>query len=112
VQGVNITNYKGTNSIVLLGVVDHDYCFRYIDVGSYGRNADGGVFQCSNLYPLLENDSLLPEGGVLVGDDAFPLKAPAGLFGGGGNWHACKTKIFVLLALPATGGSVANWLLQ
>ena len=26
------------------------------------------------MYPLLENDSLLPKGGVLVGDDAFPLK--------------------------------------
>lgn len=72
--GSEYYNYKGTNSIVLLGVVDHNYCFRYIDVGSYGRNADGGVFQYCDLYPLLENDSLLPKGGVLVGDDAFPLK--------------------------------------
>lgn len=38
-------NYKGTNSIVLMGVVDNNYCFRYEYVGSYGRNADCGVIQ-------------------------------------------------------------------
>ncbi|CAH1970967.1 unnamed protein product [Acanthoscelides obtectus] len=54
--------------------MDHDYCFKYVDIGSYGRNFDGGVFQASSLYPVLENRSLLPEGGLLVGDDAFPLK--------------------------------------
>jgi hypothetical protein len=45
-----------------------------VDIGSYGRNSDGGVFQRSSVYPLLENESLLPKGGILVGDDAFPLK--------------------------------------
>ncbi|XP_056633555.1 uncharacterized protein LOC130443108 [Diorhabda sublineata] len=73
-SGSEYYNYKGTNSIVLLALVDHNYCFKYVDIGSYGRNADGGVFQNSSLYPLLENDSLLPQGAVLVGDDAFPLK--------------------------------------
>lgn len=72
--GSEYYNYKGTNSIVLMAVVDHDYCFRYVDIGSYGRNADGGVFQNCSLYPYLENNLLLPENGVLVGDDAFPLK--------------------------------------
>lgn len=72
--GSEYYNYKSTNSVVLLAVVDHDYRFSYIDVGAYGRNADGGVFQSCDLYPLLENDLLLPKGGVLVGDDAFPLK--------------------------------------
>lgn len=57
-----------------MAVVDHDYCFRYVDVGSYGRNADASVFQRSTLYRRLENDTLLPKGGFLVGDDAFPLK--------------------------------------
>jgi len=55
--GSEYYNYKGTNSIVLLGirVVDHNHCFSFIDVGSYGRNADGGVFQQCDLYHLLEN---------------------------------------------------------
>lgn len=73
-SGSEYYNYKGTNSIVLLAVADHDYCFRYIDIGSYGRNTDGGVFQNNSLYPVLENESLLPEGGLLVGDSAFPSK--------------------------------------
>lgn len=72
--GSEYYNYKGTNSIVLMAVKDHDYTFRYVDIGSYGRNADGGVFQNCSLYPYLENNLLLPENGILVGDDAFPLK--------------------------------------
>ncbi|CAH1989372.1 unnamed protein product [Acanthoscelides obtectus] len=62
-------NSGRTNSLVLLAVVDHDYCFKYVDIGSYGRNSDGGAFQASSLYPVLENGSLLPEGGFLVGHD-------------------------------------------
>ncbi|CAH2018098.1 unnamed protein product [Acanthoscelides obtectus] len=37
--GSEYYNYKGTNSLVLLAVVDHDYCFKYVDIGSYGRNS-------------------------------------------------------------------------
>ena len=57
-----------------MAVVDHDYCFRYVDIGSYGRNADGGIFQNCSLYSYLENELLLPKNGVLLGDDAVPLK--------------------------------------
>lgn len=69
----DFVNYKGVNSIILLAVVDHDYCFRYINVGCNGKQSDGGVFQQSSLFEALENN-LLPPGGCLVGDDAFPLK--------------------------------------
>lgn len=67
-------NYKGTYSIVLLAVVDADYCFRYIDVGSDGRASDSTIFQTSTFNCALEQNLLnWPEGGVLVGDDIFPL---------------------------------------
>lgn len=71
--GSDFFNYKGTNSIILLAVVDHNYCFHYIDVGCTGRQSDGGVFQESSLFRALEN-GLLPHEGCLVADDAFPLK--------------------------------------
>ena len=71
--GSEFWNYKGTNSIVLMATVDHDYCFRYVNVGGNGRNSDGGIFRKCPLYEKLEN-SVLPDGGFLVGDDAFPLK--------------------------------------
>lgn len=53
--------------------MDHDYCFRYVNVGCNGKQSDGGVFQQSSLFEALENN-LLPSGRLLVGDDAFPLK--------------------------------------
>ena len=56
-----------------MAVVDHKYCFSYIDIGCNGRVSDGGVFRNSSLYQSLEN-GMLPEGHILVGDNAFPLK--------------------------------------
>lgn len=66
-------NYKHTNSIVLMALVDDDYCFSYIDVGCNGRVSDGGVFRNCNLSSSLENN-MLPENHVIVADNAFPLK--------------------------------------
>lgn len=48
--GSTFFNYKKANSIILMALVDHDYCFTYIDVGSNGSMNDGRVFQqCSLL---------------------------------------------------------------
>lgn len=80
-------NYKGYFSIVLLAVVDANYCFTYVSVGCQGRLSDGGVFDNSTLKQHLQNKTLnLPDPSFLPGreylpvpyfflaDDAFPLK--------------------------------------
>lgn len=56
-----------------MAIVDYNYCFKYIDVGYNGRISDGGVFRNCNMFVQLEN-SILPQGTFIVGDDAFPLK--------------------------------------
>lgn len=78
-------NYKKHFSIVLLAVVDDKYRFTAVDVGSYGRNSDGGIFASSKLAGRIEskslnipNDKPLPGSDremphVFVGDEAFPL---------------------------------------
>ncbi|XP_071052801.1 uncharacterized protein [Onthophagus taurus] len=85
-SGTMYYNYKHFYSIVLQGVADADCRFIFIDVGSYGRQSDGGTFAISNLYDFLENyNNTLPPPApihgipddmpfVLLGDDAYPLK--------------------------------------
>ena len=81
-------NYKGYSSVVLMAIVDADYKFTYIDVGSFGSNADSSVFQFSNVGKRFNRDQLnvpprkklddLPNSPYLphclVGDEAFPLQ--------------------------------------
>ena len=76
----------GTHSIVLVAVCDARYQFT-LEIGSSGRNADGGVFAESEFGKALENNNLhFPPPGSLpkkptdrcpylfTADDAFPLK--------------------------------------
>ena len=80
-------NYKQYFSIILMAVVDAQYRFMYIDIGCYGRFADGGVFNSSSLSKALETgdtlhlpaDCKLPGSEivcphVIVADDAFAMK--------------------------------------
>nr|CAI5855434.1 unnamed protein product [Callosobruchus analis] len=74
------------HSIVLLALVDADYKFITIDVGAYGRNSDGGIFEKSKIGKKLQRGTFsvpgnvplktngLPQLHIIVGDEAFPLK--------------------------------------
>lgn len=84
--GSDYFNYKGFFSIVLLAMVDANYCFTYVSVGCQGRLSYGGVFANSTLKQyLLENKLELSDPTPLTGrtfpvpyfivaDAAFPLQ--------------------------------------
>lgn len=57
-SGTNYFNYKKTFSVVLLAFVDADYRFIAVDIGSYGKNSDGGIFSNSKLGNALNNGTL------------------------------------------------------
>ena len=64
--GSNYYNYKGSFSIVLLALVDHNYNFECIDIGNYGSTSDGGIFEKSKLKKALEENVLkLPDDAVM-----------------------------------------------
>jgi hypothetical protein len=79
-------NYLQTYSIVLLAIADHDCKFTCIDVGGYGKNSDGGIFEASSIGKRIDRDMLNVPGTrplhgqneptpcVLIGDEAFPLR--------------------------------------
>jgi hypothetical protein len=85
--GSTFFNYKHSFSIVLLGLVDYDYKFIYVNIGTQGRISDGGIFAASSLHHSLENktlniphDSPLPGKNdpipyFMIGDEAFPLRS-------------------------------------
>ncbi|XP_050508003.1 uncharacterized protein LOC126885473 [Diabrotica virgifera virgifera] len=84
-SGSQFFNYKNYFSIVLLAIVDAEYKFTAVDVGSYGREGDSSIFTKSALgKSLYENtinfpqDAALPGSQkvlpfVIVGDEAFRL---------------------------------------
>lgn len=76
--------YKGFHALILLAVCDFRYRFVIVDIGSKGRQSDGGVFASSriakklrsnrmNLPPAkyIPSEPLIPH--FLVGDEAFGL---------------------------------------
>lgn len=83
--GSNYWCYKGTNSFVLMAIVDANYKFVFIDVGINGRIGDAGIWMRSDLRRDIEANvvpipapSYLPATQVsspyvFVADDAFPL---------------------------------------
>jgi len=69
-------------SVILLAMVDSNYCFTFIDVGSFGKDSDSWIFKNSTLYKKLQNNFLnftkpnlihKPMSYAFVGDEAFEL---------------------------------------
>ena len=74
-SGSEYIDYKKNFSIHLFAVVDANYNFIYIDVGTNGRANDASVFNKSTLNEaLLSNLLNFPKEGVIVADDAFYLR--------------------------------------
>ena len=86
--GSQYFNYKKFYSIVLMALVDAEYKFLYLDVGSVGSESDAGIFAQTRLNTLIQTMqanlppaeplSTDPDGRpveyFMVGDDAFALK--------------------------------------
>ncbi|XP_060868359.1 uncharacterized protein LOC132943401 [Metopolophium dirhodum] len=86
-SGSDYFNYKYFFSIILMALVDSNYCFFSIDVGAYGREEDPNVFKksplCKKLYDrqldiplpkkLPNDDDGVEQPFVIVGDEAFAL---------------------------------------
>lgn len=83
-SGSMFYNYKQYFSMVLFAMCDSNYLFTFVDIGSYGKSSDSGIFLNSILYKKMANGTLnIPkatpiEGDmteypfVIVGDEAFP----------------------------------------
>lgn len=67
-SGTEYYNYKHYFSIVLLAIVDYDYCFMFAEIGAQGRISDGGVFNQSSISKKNSDNSInLPPPSSLPG---------------------------------------------
>ena len=56
-SGSTFFNYKGTNSIVLMALVDAHRRFINVDIGCNGRVSDGGVFEETTLSKYISDSN-------------------------------------------------------
>ncbi|XP_076235096.1 uncharacterized protein LOC143179668 [Calliopsis andreniformis] len=104
-SGIEYYNYKGSYSIILLGIADANYFFLYINVGCQGRIFDGGVWKncfssaLTNGKLNLPLESALPGRSeevpyVFVANDAFPLQNNIMKLYPGNHESGSKRRIF------------------
>ena len=83
-NGTLYHNYKGFFSIVMWGLVDGDYKFRWVDAGTVGSCSDAQIFNTSRLKANIEDGSMgvpctITQGGpdvsyFILADDTFDMK--------------------------------------
>jgi hypothetical protein len=66
-------HYKGFHSTVLLAIVDAEYKFLAVDVGSYGKNSDDNVFSKSAIGKKLEPGTLNVPPNTPLFENAVPM---------------------------------------
>lgn len=86
-NGSYFWNYKGFNSLVLMGIANINYEFIMVNFGINGRVSNGGVIEHTQFYdklkhkelnvpspsnPKLSSSTVLPY--VFLGDEAFALR--------------------------------------
>ena len=85
-SGALYHNYKGFFSIVMLALVDEQYKFRWVDVGTAGSCSDAQIFNTCHLKRKIDDGSIgfpdpaaITQGGrdvpyFILADDVFALK--------------------------------------
>lgn len=53
-------NFYKSFSIIIMALVDWDYCFTFVDVGAQGRTNDVGVFTSTTMYRIIIRNEPLP----------------------------------------------------
>ena len=113
-------NYEDFFSVVLMALADNNYCFVYVDIGSYIKDCDSTIFKRSTLQTsiqtnMLELSSEKPLSGTegpnvpyfFVGDEGFALNTNILRPFGGSNlsikkrvysYHLCRTRSCVACA--------------
>ncbi|KAJ4939306.1 hypothetical protein JOQ06_028756, partial [Pogonophryne albipinna] len=104
--GSEYRNYKGFFSIVLMALVDADYKFLWIDVGSDGSSNDASIYNGSELKEGLESPNNifnLPEEKSLPGDDV-----PVPYYIVRHNAFGINKSLMNLLRYPATHNNMMD----
>ena len=84
-SGAMFFSYKKYFSVVLQGLVDENYKFITVDMGSFGKQSDGGMFLASDFFSFIDGkrvsfpepdflpDSNMTAPYIMLGDEAYPL---------------------------------------